>query len=109
MIIAATLVNKMAPALRKLYDQMPEPRYVISLGSISGNLSEHDHGLADEEYVQEHILTDDIVAPVGGAAHLRLQPFRSAFSRSYLLWFGCCCVGFAPWRLFADDLYSNDR
>lgn len=26
MIVAGTLTNKMAPALRKLYDQMPEPR-----------------------------------------------------------------------------------
>ena len=25
MIVAGTLVNKMAPALRKVYDQMPEP------------------------------------------------------------------------------------
>ena len=29
MIVAGTLTNKMAPALRKVYDQMPEPRYVI--------------------------------------------------------------------------------
>ncbi|MEO1316553.1 MAG: NADH-quinone oxidoreductase subunit NuoB, partial [Pseudomonadota bacterium] len=28
MIVAGTLTNKMAPALRKVYDQMPEPRYV---------------------------------------------------------------------------------
>src|SRR6516225_10324385 len=27
MIVAGTLCNKMAPALRKVYDQMPEPRY----------------------------------------------------------------------------------
>ena len=35
MIVAGTLCNKMAPALRKVYDQMPDPRYVLSMGSCA--------------------------------------------------------------------------
>jgi NADH-quinone oxidoreductase subunit B len=37
MIVAGTLTWKMAHVMRKVYDQMPEPKYVISMGSCASS------------------------------------------------------------------------
>ena len=35
MIVAGRLAQKMAPVLRQVYDQMPEPKWVISMGACA--------------------------------------------------------------------------
>ena len=57
MIVAGTLTNKMAPALRKVYDQMPEPRYVISMGSCA-------NGGGDYHYSSSVVRGCDRIVPV---------------------------------------------
>ena len=37
-MVCGTITNKMAPVLKRLYDQMPDPKYVVAVGgcAVSG-------------------------------------------------------------------------
>ncbi len=37
LIVAGRVTNKMAPVLRRLYDQMPAPKWVIAMGDCASN------------------------------------------------------------------------
>ena len=37
LVVSGTVTKKMAPAVRKIYDQMPNPRWVVSMGACASS------------------------------------------------------------------------
>ena len=62
-IIAGTIVNKMAPVLKRLYDQMPDPKYVIAMGACATSGGPFFYNTYSVVKGADHVIPVDVYVP----------------------------------------------
>jgi NADH-quinone oxidoreductase subunit B len=67
-IIAGTIVNKMAPVLKRLYDQMAEPKYVVAMGACAISGGPFFYNTYSVVKGADHVIPVDVYIPVASPA-----------------------------------------
>ena len=80
MIVAGRLSRKMAPVLRRIYDQMPEPKWVISMGACASVGGVFDN-YAIVQGVDQVVPVDVFVPGLPAAARSRSSTASSSSRR----------------------------
>ncbi len=62
-IVSGTIVMKMAPVLKRLYDQMPEPKYVIAMGACTISGGPFFYNTYSVVKGVDHIIPVDVYVP----------------------------------------------